>query len=116
MLRMFCKSKIHGARITFADLHYEGSITIDEELMLAAGLLPYERVQVVNINNGQRFETYVIKGKAGSGDIQLNGPAARLGEIGDTVHILAYALIDEGESTFFEPKIIHVDEKNRVRS
>ena len=83
--------------------------------MKAADLLPFERVQVVNVNNGQRFETYVIKGKSGSGEIQLNGPAARLGQIGDTIHILSYVLVDSEEASFHEPKCIHVDSANRMR-
>ena len=115
MQRFFCKSKIHGASITQTQLHYEGSVTIDETLMNAADILPFERVQVVNISNGQRFETYVIKGAADSGEILLNGPAARLGQVGDTVHILSYALIDTEDASFHEPKIIHVDNSNRIK-
>ena len=115
MQRFFCKSKIHSATITHANLQYEGSITIDETLMNAADILPFERVQVVNINNGQRFETYVIRGTAGSGEIHLNGPAARLGQVGDMVHILSYALIDDEDASFHEPKIIHVDSSNHMK-
>lgn len=114
MQRFFCKSKIHGATLTHANLKYEGSITIDESLLKAADMLPFERVQVVNLNNGQRFETYIIKGPADSGEIHLNGPAARLGAVGDMVHILSYALVEAEEASFHEPKIIHVDEGNRI--
>lgn len=115
MQRFFCKSKIHGATITQVYLQYEGSITIDESILIAADILPFERVQVVNVNNGRRFETYVIKGEAGSGKIHLNGPAARMGQIGDIVHIVSYALVDSEEASFHEPKIIHVDSANRLK-
>jgi aspartate 1-decarboxylase len=114
MQRIFCNSKVHGATITHANLKYEGSITIDETLLKAADILPFERVQVVNISNGQRFETYVIKGKANSGEIHLNGPAARLGQIGDRIHILSYILVNAEEASFHEPKIIYVDGTNRI--
>ncbi len=116
MLRFFCKSKIHGATITHADLQYEGSITIDEDLLRASDIMPNERVQVVNLNNGQRFETYVIKGKSGSGVVGLNGPAARMGMIGDRIHIISYAAVDTEEASFLEPKCIYVDGSNRVQA
>jgi aspartate 1-decarboxylase len=116
MLRFFCKSKIHGATITHAELQYEGSITIDDDLLRAADMMPYERVQVVNLNNGQRLETYVIRGKAGSGVVGLNGPAARMGMIGDRVHIISYAAIDAEEASFLEPQCIHVDGSNRAQA
>lgn len=115
MQRVLCNSKIHGATITRTNLKYEGSISIDEKLLKAANMLPYERVQVVNVSNGQRFETYVIRGEADTGDIGLNGPAARLGQVGDVVHILSYILMDDEEASFHEPKIIHVDTSNRVK-
>ena len=114
MQRFLCKSKIHGATLTHANLKYEGSITIDESLLKAADMLPFERVQVVNLSNGQRFETYIIKGPADSGEIHLNGPAARLGQVGDMVHILSYALVEAEEASFHEPKIVHVDKRNRI--
>jgi aspartate 1-decarboxylase len=115
MLRFFCKSKIHGATVTDTNLRYEGSITIDEDLLVAADILSFEQVQVVNLNNGERFETYVIRGRAGSGEIQLNGPAARLGQAGDVVHIISYVLIDSEETSFHEPKFIFVDALNRLK-
>lgn len=114
MQRILCNAKIHGATITRTNLNYEGSISIDETLIKAANILPYERVQVVNLSNGQRFETYVIRGEPDSGEIGLNGPAARLGEVGDTVHILSYVHMSTDDASFHEPTIIHVDHKNRV--
>jgi len=109
-----CKSKIHRATVTDANLNYEGSITIDEALMEAAGLLPYEKVQIVNNNNGARFETYIITGKRDSGTICLNGAAARLVQPGDIVIIIAYAHVDEHELAAFKPKIVAVNDKNQV--
>jgi aspartate 1-decarboxylase len=114
MRRTMCKSKIHRAVLTGADLHYEGSLTVDRDLMDAADLLPFERVQVVNVNNGSRLETYVIEGERGSGTIQLNGAAARLGAVGDHVIVISYADYEAGELARFEPKIVFVDERNRV--
>lgn len=114
MMRQMCKSKIHRATVTDANLHYVGSITIDEELLSQANILPYELVQVVNVNNGQRFETYAIKGEAGSGTICLNGAAARLVLPGDLVIILAYGWFDEKELEDWTPRVVHVDEKNRM--
>ncbi|NLM51331.1 MAG: aspartate 1-decarboxylase [Firmicutes bacterium] len=114
MLREMCKAKIHRATVTDANLHYEGSITIDEELLVAADILPYEKVQIVNINNGARFETYVIKGKRGSGTICLNGAAARLVQPGDLIIIISYALVEEEKIEKFKPKIIYVDANNRI--
>lgn len=108
------KSKIHRAIITQSELHYVGSITIDENLMDAAGLFENEKVQVVNIENGSRLETYVIKGRRGSGEICLNGPAARLGYKGDHIIIMAFTWIDEKEAATFYPKIVHVDENNAI--
>lgn len=113
-LTMF-KSKIHRATVTEADLNYVGSITIDEELLEVADILPHEKVQIVNNNNGARFETYAIKGPAGSGVICLNGAAARLVQPGDTVIIISYALMDREEARHFKPKVVLVDEKNRVQ-
>lgn len=116
MRRELLKSKIHRARITGKNLHYEGSLTLDPELMEAAELAPYEKVQVVNINNGSRLETYVIPGQRGSGEVVLNGAAARWGETGDLVIILAYAHVEEHELSQFQPKIVLVDEQNHVVS
>lgn len=109
------KSKIHCATVTEADLRYMGSITIDRELMRAAHILPNERVQVVNNNNGARLETYVIPGEAGSGVICLNGAAARHVQPGDVVIIMAYAVMEEDEAQTHVPTVVMVDAKNRVR-
>ena len=114
MLRTMCKSKVHRATVTGANLHYQGSITMDPLLMEAADLQPFEQVQVVNINNGERFETYVIIGEPGSGDVVLNGAAARLVQPGDQVIIISYAQYDERELEDFEPRLVFVDERNRV--
>ena len=108
------KSKIHRVKITQAELNYVGSITIDEDLMDAANLIPNERVQVVNINNGERLETYVIKGERGSGIICLNGPAARKAAIGDIVIIVSYATMDFEEAKTFQPSVIFPDSNNRL--
>ncbi len=112
-LTMF-KSKIHRATVTEANLNYMGSITIDEALLEAAEILPNEKVQVVNNNNGSRFETYVIKGERNSGVICLNGAAARLVQPGDTVIIISYALLDSREARTFRPTIVMVDGANRI--
>lgn len=114
MRRELFKSKIHRATVTDANLNYEGSVTIDEELMTAADLLPHERVQVVNVNNGARFETYVLPGEAGTGVVCLNGAAARLGEIGDRVIIISYAHFEEAEAAAHQPRVVTVDERNRI--
>ncbi len=114
MRRKMCKSKIHRGTITGADLQYEGSLTLDRDLMDAADLEPYEQVQVVNINTGSRLETYVIEGERGSGTIQLNGAAARMGAVGDPVIVMSYADYDESELAAFAPRIVFVDERNRV--
>jgi len=114
MRRTMCKSKIHRATLTGADLQYEGSLTLDRDLMEAADILPFEKVQVVNLNTGSRLETYVIEGDPGSGTIQLNGAAARLGAAGDRVIVISYADYDEQELEGFEPRIVFVDERNRV--
>lgn len=115
MLRHMAKSKIHGALVTDAVLYYEGSITIDRSLMDAADLVPFERVQIVNVNNGSRIETYVIEGEAGSGTICLNGPAARHAVVGDKVHIISYALYEEAEARQLDMKNVKVDEHNQAR-
>ncbi len=114
MLRTMCKSKIHRATVTAANLHYVGSITVDAELLRLADILPYEQVQVVNINNGKRFETYAIEGEPGSGTICLNGAAARLAVPGDLVIIIAYGLVTDAELAGWEPRVVHVDGVNRV--
>ncbi|CDF57407.1 aspartate 1-decarboxylase [Thermobrachium celere] len=114
MMLCMLKSKIHRATVTEANLNYVGSITIDEELMNAVGLLENERVQIVNVNNGERFDTYVIKGERGKGDICLNGAAARLVHVGDKVIIMAYAYVDEEEAKNMRPKVILVDDNNRI--
>ena len=115
MQRTILKSKIHRAKITEANLYYEGSLTIDEDLMEAADILSYEKVAVVNINNGSRFETYVIPGERGSRVICLNGAAARLGAVGDEVIILSYVNLDSKELAGFKPKLILVDENNNIK-
>ncbi len=114
MKRWLLKSKIHRASITGTDLNYVGSLTLDADLMRAAGLAPHEKVQVVNINNGARFETYLFEGEPGKGEVCLNGAAARLGEIGDVVVIISYGLLDDEELKTFEPQVIHVNEKNQI--
>ncbi|HEX2913660.1 MAG TPA: aspartate 1-decarboxylase [Chloroflexia bacterium] len=111
--RTMLKGKIHRATVTAADLNYVGSITIDRDLMDASDLLEYEMVQVVDINNGARFETYVISGERGSGTIQLNGAAARLVAVGDKVIIMSYAQVAEPLPEDYEPLVVHVDEANR---
>lgn len=116
MQRFMLKSKIHRATITGADLNYEGSLTVDRDLMEASGLIPFEKIKVYNINNGERFDTYVIEGAAGSGVIGLNGAAARKGMVGDLVIVAAYALVPEEELAGFAPRILLVDERNRVKA
>ncbi|WP_416198920.1 MAG: Aspartate 1-decarboxylase [Sporanaerobacter sp.] len=108
------KSKIHRATVTDANLDYVGSITIDEKIMKKANIFENEKVQIVNINNGERFETYVIKGPFGKGDICLNGAAARLVQPKDKIIIMSYCIIDENEAENFSPTIVFVDEKNNI--
>ncbi len=114
MFIQILKSKIHRVRITQADLNYVGSITIDEDLMDAANLIENEKVQVVNVNNGERLETYVIKGIRRSGEVCLNGPAARKAQVGDVVIIISYGMIDIKESKSHQPSIIFPDINNRL--
>lgn len=113
MIQRF-KSKIHRATITEANLNYVGSITIDEDLLDAANLIEGERVQIVNNNNGERLETYIIKGERGSGVVCLNGAAARRCQVGDVVIIIAYAWMSEAEAKAYEPHVVFVDEKNKM--
>lgn len=113
-MRILCKSKIHRATVTEANLNYEGSLTLDPLLMEAAGLVPFEQVHVLNLNNGERFETYLIEGERGSGTVCVNGAAARLVQVGDPVIVLAYALVPEDELSDFTAHIVFVDEHNRV--
>jgi len=109
------KSKIHRAIITDADLNYEGSLTIDKELLDAVDLFPYERVMVYNINNGERFDTYAIEGEPGSGVIGLNGAAARKGLVGDQIIIVSYALFSDDELSDYSPKIVLVNKSNKIK-
>jgi aspartate 1-decarboxylase len=113
-MREMFRAKIHRATVTEADLYYEGSITIDKKLMEAADILPHEKVQVVNLNNGTRLETYVIEGKADSGTVCLNGPAARLNHPGDTVIIIAYEFVTNEEARNHRAKVVHCNEQNKV--
>ena len=114
MLIEVLKSKIHRVKITQAELHYVGSITIDPDLMEAANLLPNEKVQIVNINNGERLETYVITGERGTGDICLNGPAARKAQVGDIIIIIAYCSITPEEARSHEPVVVFPGDNNKL--
>lgn len=114
MQRRMLKGKIHRATVTEADLHYEGSITIDRNLMDACGLVEYEAVDIYNVTNGQRFSTYAIEGERGKGDICLNGAAARCVAVGDLVIIACFAMYEEKEVAGHKPKLVFVDERNRI--
>lgn len=114
MLRTILKSKIHRARVTEANLQYEGSITIDKKLMRASDILPGEKVEVLNLHNGSRQETYAIEGKTGSGVVCLNGPAARHACAGDILVILAYGLVEDKLAGKINPKVVFVDKKNHI--
>jgi aspartate 1-decarboxylase len=114
MLKTVCVSKIHGAKVTKSELRYSGSIGIDKDLMKASGIYPQELVRVFNANNGQRFETYVIEEKQGSGHIALYGPASRLGQIGDSLVILSCAQMEGRELKKIKPKVVLVDKNNRI--
>ncbi|MGB9731614.1 MULTISPECIES: aspartate 1-decarboxylase [Calditerrivibrio] len=114
MLRTMFKAKIHRATVTDADLNYEGSITIDEDLLDASGILPYEKVDIYNITNGARFSTYTIVGKRGSGEICLNGAAARLVQKGDLVIIVSYGIYSEEDLKNYKPVVVHVDKNNKI--
>lgn len=110
MLLQVCRAKIHRVRVTEANLDYEGSISIGPDLLVASTIRPYERVQVVNVHNGSRFETYVIEGR--NGEICLNGPAARLGQVGDIIIIIAYGFLDDHDARAIKPVIVRVDDRN----
>lgn len=112
MLRTMLKSKIHRATVTDCDLHYVGSITIDPDLLEAADILPHEQVAVVDVDNGQRFETYTIEGVRGSGEVKVNGAAARLVHRGDTIIIISYAQYNNAEMADYEPVVVHVEKPN----
>ncbi len=115
MQRSMLKSKLHRATVTDAQLHYEGSITIDLDLMEAADILPYEQVDIYNVSNGERFSTYVIKGKRGSGVICLNGAAARKASKGDLVIIASYVMVDDAEAKDWKVKCFLLDEQNKIK-
>ncbi|HEV7772434.1 MAG TPA: aspartate 1-decarboxylase [Conexibacter sp.] len=114
MHRTMLKSKIHRATVTDADLHYVGSITVDPELLEAADILEHEQVAVVDVNNGARFETYTIAGERGSGEMKVNGAAARLVHHGDTIIVISYAQYSREEMEHYEPRVVHVDAHNRI--
>lgn len=112
MMRIMCKSKIHNAKITSKKLYYDGSISISKDLLEASQILPGEKVQVVNLNNGNRFATYVVEAKT-TGEVGLLGPAARLGEIGDRIIIISYCIIEDEKAKGMKPKVVKVDENNK---
>ena len=116
MLRTMLKSKIHRATVTEANLYYEGSITIDADLIQAADILEYEKVEVLNLNSGQRIETYVIKGESGSGVVCLNGPAARGACVGDQVIIVSYVLLEDQLIKKIKPKVVKVNARNQIKN
>lgn len=113
-MRTMLKSKIHRARVTSLNINYEGSITIDKKLLTEADILPYEQVQVLNLNNGARFTTYAIEGTRDSGRVCLNGASARLAQKGDIILILAYCQVEDSEANNFLPRLVYVDGKNRI--
>ncbi len=115
MQRFMLKSKVHRARITGAELHYEGSLSLDLALMEAANLLPFEKIEVYNVSNGARFSTYVIPAPRYSGEVRLNGAAARLGAVGDIVIIASYGIYSEKELETYKPFLVYVDESNQIR-
>lgn len=114
MFRIMLKSKIHGARVTETNLEYTGSITIDSDILDQVDIIPHEKVQVVNLNNGSRIETYVIPGKKGSGIIGMNGGAARHAVVGDRVLIMSYVLMEPKDTVTHNPKVVLINEKNKV--
>jgi aspartate 1-decarboxylase len=114
VLRTMLKSKIHRATVTDADLHYVGSITVDPQLLEAADILEHEQVAVVDVSNGARFETYTIAGERGTGEMKVNGAAARLVHHGDTIIVISYAQYTREEMEHYEPRVVHVDAANRI--
>ncbi len=114
MLRCMLRAKIHMATVTESNLEYEGSITIDSDILKKTGILPYEQVMISNVNNGERFETYVIPGRPRSGDICLNGPTARKGVVGDKIIIFCYAYLSDEKIKKFSPKIVKLDPNNKI--
>lgn len=114
MLFTMLKGKLHRATVTQADINYVGSVTIDGNLLKEAGILPGEKVQIVNVNNGERLETYTIEGETDSGIVCLNGAAARLVQVGDKIIIIAYAMMDEKEARIFQPKVLILDDHNKI--
>jgi len=114
MKRIMLKAKIHHARVTETNLDYEGSLALDEELMRAADMLPYEKVHVYNVSNGERFSTYLIKGEKGSGKVGVFGAAAHRARVGDTLIVVSYVILDEEESDFFMPKILLLGADNKI--
>ena len=114
MLRAFLRSKIHRATVTHVDIEYEGSLSLDEDLMTAAGLWPFERIDVWNVSNGERFSTYIIRGKKGSRQVGVYGAAGRKVKVGDIIIIAAYAYLEDSEVEFFTPKIVLMEENNRI--
>ena len=115
MVRHMAKSKIHGLTVTQTELQYEGSITLDPELMRRADIIAGERVQIVNLSNGARLETYTIEGEAGSGVVCLNGPASRLAVVGDRVHVISYAFYEDSQARQLPMNTVHVDDHNQPR-
>lgn len=116
MKRTLFKSKVHRATVTQAELYYEGSLTLDKDLMRAADLLQWEHVHIVNVNNGERLETYLIEGPAGSGVVCLNGPAARKGAVGDEIIIISYGQFEDSEElNYFKPIVVKVDKNNKIK-
>ncbi len=115
MKRFMLKSKVHRARITGAELHYEGSLSLDLALMESADLLPFEKIEVYNVSNGARFSTYVIPAPRYSGEVRLNGAAARMGVVGDIVIIASYGIFEKDELEDFRPYLVYVDENNQIR-
>jgi aspartate 1-decarboxylase len=114
MIRAFLRSKIHRATVTHVDIEYEGSLSLDEDLMIAAGLWPFERVEVWNVSNGERFSTYIIRGEKGARQVAVYGAAGRKLKVGDTIIIAAYAYLEDGEVEFFTPKIVLLEEGNKI--
>ncbi len=114
MQRTMLKSKIHRATVTDCDLHYVGSITVDPDLLEAADILPHEQVAIVDVDNGARFETYTIPGERGSGDMKVNGAAARLVHRGDTIIVISYGQYDKADMEHYEPRVVHVDARTNA--